>query len=453
MKRSFSLAYVLFVLASLNLTAPILLSQEKAEKKSEPPAPVPAAVAVIDSAPAAPATPEFGGPCYSRTKLTGDWMGYRTDLALHGITIDASWTQFSQGVTSGGRQRDWVYGGHGDYFLNVDGEKAGLWKGFFVTMHAETRYGRDVNQFAGTMVPPNTTMLFPQPNTDITAITSLKFTQALSENFAVFGGKINVIDEFQMPFVGPRNESFMNTFILPPVMYRTLPYSTYGAGFAVLKDLQPVFTFMALDPNEHATTGPTRLYDGVVFLTLGTLPVNVMGRPGHQMIGGTWSNRSYKAVDRSSFAFIPGEGLQVAEKSQSWSLVYGFDQYLWVDPCNPKRGWGVFGMFGLSDGNPNPIRWSYSVGVGGNSPLRSRSNDTFGAAFYFVSPSDDFRDLLGGPIVGRVLGQQNEHGVELFYNIALTPYCKLTSDLQLLDPSTRRLSNAVVPGFRLKIDF
>ena len=381
-------------------------------------------------------------------------MGYRTDLAAHGITIDASLTQFSQGVTSGGRQQDWVYGGHGDYLLNIDGEKAGLWKGFFVTMHAETRYARDVNNFSGALVPPNTTMLFPQSGTDITAITSLKFTQALSEKFVVFLGKINTLDEFQLNFVGPRNEGFMNTFAFQPTSFRTIPYSTYGAGFAVLKDLQPVLSFMALDPEERSTTGPTHLFErGVVLLGEARLPVKPFGLSGHQIIGGTWSSASYTAVDRESFAIVPGQGIVTTPKSQSWSLFYAFDQYLWVDPCNPKRGWGLFGQAGLADGNPNPIRWSYSLGVGGSSPLRCRAQDTFGAAYYFVSLSDDFKNLLNGPVLNPILGQRNEQGVELFYNFAITPYCHLTTDLQVIAPSTQRFNTAVVPGLRIKIDF
>jgi porin len=404
----------------------------------------------------APTMPVFGGPWDTRPKLTGDWLGLRTDLAVSGVTVDVFWTQYSQGVTSGGRQNDWVYGGRGDYYLNIDGEKAGLWKGFFVTAHGETRYGSDVNRYAGTFMPVNFGMLVPQANTDITALTSLKFTQALSETFVTFVGKFNMLDELKLNFAAGRGvDAFMNTsLVFNPALARTVPYSTYGVGFAKLKDGEPIFTFIAVDPQENSTTGPTDLFGtGVVLLGQLTLPVKPFGLPGHQMFGATWSSRNYRAIDRSAFFFNPGEGLVAGQQSDSWALYYAFDQYLWVDPCNPKRGWGLFGQLGVSDANPNPIGWAASIGIGGNVPFRARPNDTFGIGYFYTGLSDDFKDLLNGPLVGQLLRQRDEQGVELFYNLAVTPYCHLTADLQVVAPSTRRFDTAVVPGARLKLDF
>lgn len=446
---------ILFYLASLTFPQ-LCIAQSLPGASSEPKkAVLDAPATTTEPAPAdTPAASPFAGTFYDRPKLTGDWFGHRTQLATHGITLDASWTQFSQGVTSGGRQQDWVYGGHGDYFFNMDGEKAGLWKGFFVTMHAETRYGLDVNKPSGAFVPPNLTMLFPKPDTDITAITSLKFTQALSENFITFLGKFNMIDEFKLNYIGNRNEGFLNTLVFPLALVRTIPYSTYGAGAAVLKEKEPIFSFMVLDPQDYSTTGPNNLFErGAVLLGMATLPTKFFGKPGHQMVGGSWSSASYRSVDRASFAVIPGQGVVASEETGSWALFYAFDQAIWVDPCNPKRSWGAFGNFGIADGNPNPIQWSFAVGIGGSSMLPRRPYDTFGAAFYFVNLSSDFKDLLGGPVLAPRFAQHNEHGVEVFYNFAVTRWCQLTTDLQFIDPSTQRFGNAVIPGLRLKIDF
>jgi porin len=186
---------------------------------------------------------------------------------------------------------------------------------------------------------------------------------------------------------------------------------------------------------------------------MATLPTKFFDKPGHQMVGGSWSSASYRSVDRSSFAIIPGQGVAAGTETGSWALFYAFDQAIWIDPCNPKRSWGLFGNAGLADGNPNPIQWSFVLGVGGNSMIPRRTYDTFGAAFYFVNLSDDFKNLLGGPVLAQKFAQHNEHGVELFYNFAVTRWCQLTTDLQFIDPSTKQFNNAVVPGLRLKIDF
>jgi porin len=73
-----------------------------------------------------------------------------------------------------------------------------------------------------------------------------------------------------------------------------------------------------------------------------------------------------------------------ALKTGSWALTFFFDQALWVSPDDPSRVWGVFGNFGISDGNPNPIRWSASVGMSGTSPISGRELDTFGVGYYFL---------------------------------------------------------------------
>ncbi|MCE9520068.1 MAG: porin, partial [Verrucomicrobia bacterium] len=51
-------------------------------------------------APAQPAE-TFGGSLLERSKLTGDWGGFRDDLAKHGLTIDLDGLYTFQGVASG----------------------------------------------------------------------------------------------------------------------------------------------------------------------------------------------------------------------------------------------------------------------------------------------------------------------------------------------------------------
>ena len=100
---------------------------------------------------------------WNRDKLTGDWGGLRTDLADHGIDIGIRLSQFGQWVADGGVDTTGRYGGKVDYRLNIDASKLfGLWKGFYLSMHAETRFGHDVNAQAGAFALPNTPMLYPK---------------------------------------------------------------------------------------------------------------------------------------------------------------------------------------------------------------------------------------------------------------------------------------------------
>lgn len=399
----------------------------------------------------------FGGSFGERLKLTGDWFGIRDKLAGYGITLDANLIQFFQGVANGDKDRAFKYGGKIDYFLNIDGNKAGLWKGFFVTMHAETRYGEDVNGIDGMFSFGNFNMAFPKAGRNVTSITRLILSQLLSDNFMVLAGKINSLDDFTLNFTGRNGiERFMNSAVVANIINaRTVPYSTYGLGFSVLQDKAPVFTFVVRDPDDHPTTSDLDKLFAHGALLSGTVKITIapFGLPGHQNAGVNWSSRKFTSVDSTSFANIPGQGIVTGQESGSWALWYTFDQYLWVSQLDANVGWGVFGIAGISDGNPNPVRWNMTLGVGGTSLIPGRERDTFGVGYFRIGLSSDFKDLLGGPLAPPGLAQRDEQGVELFYNAALTRWCHLTADLQIVKPSTKSLHITVLPGMRLKIDF
>jgi porin len=129
-------------------------------------------------------------------------------------------------------------------------------------------------------------------------------------------------------------------------------------------------------------------------------------------------------------------------------LYFNFYQSLWVDPADENRTWGVFGQTGISDGNPNPTRYVLNGGVGGTSRIPGRSLDTFGVGFYYLGLSDSFK-ALAAPSAP----QRDEYGAELFYNYAVTPWCRLTADIQAARPSTRAFDPVIIAGLRLQIRF
>ncbi|HEV8292422.1 MAG TPA: carbohydrate porin, partial [Tepidisphaeraceae bacterium] len=315
----------------------------------------------------------FDGPWDSRPKLTGDWFGMREELRDHGFTFDFSATTYYQGTASGGLEEGFEFGGRNDYWLNVDGQKAGLWPGFFVTLHGETVYGESPNPMTGAIVPVNIGRAHPVFSGTETALTAVRFTQALSENFILYAGKINTIDNVQQPFMPGRglDAGFMNAaFVWNPILGRTLNYATLGAGAAVLEHGYPIASFTIYDTHDDTTTsGFDKLFDnGAIFYPTLSVPTNFFGMPGHQSLWGAYSSGRYAIVDEQSLNQIPPDlqgPLPTTLKRGSWWITYLFDQALWIDPRDPKRSWGVFGNFGLSDGKPNPIQWSAIAGIGG----------------------------------------------------------------------------------------
>ena len=108
----------------------------------------------------------------------------------------------------------------------------------------------------------------------------------------------------------------------------------------------------------------------------------------------------------------------------------------------------MFGNAGISDGKPNPIKWSAIVGIGGSSPIPCRQLDTFGIAYYYLGFSDDFKN-----VARLITPVRDERGLELFYNVGVTPWCHVTGDLQVITPILERAETSLVLGLRAKIDF
>jgi porin len=388
-----------------------------------------------------------------RSKLTGDWCGWRSGLQDHGITFDLSTTQYYQGTTSGGLEQAFNYGGRNDYFLNLEGEKLGLWQGASLTLHGETRYGESVSSPAGTLLAPNLLLTVPLPDGSVTALTGVTFTQTLSDEFLVYGGKLNTLDGFEQPLTAASNlTGFQNTAMLyNPVFARTVPYSTFGAGFDCLRDEETVFAACVYDTNDTPTvSGFDTFFDnGATVYAEMNLPTTFFSRPGHQGVSGTYSSGKYTSLTPAAY-LDPNVGLVIipTRKTGSWCLAYNFDQALYVSPNDPQRMWGVFGNFGIADSNPSPVRWFASAGISGASPIAGREADSFGIAYFYVGVSEPLKNLAP-----RLLPLRDEQGVELYYNVSLRPWCQITPDLQVITPFRNRADTALLFGLRAMVDF
>ncbi|QDT02465.1 Carbohydrate-selective porin, OprB family [Rubripirellula lacrimiformis] len=384
-----------------------------------------------------------------RTTLFDDCLGLRSPMAAHGISVDADSTMFYMGVVDGGRDRDFRFGGHNDYVFNIDASKMGGPEGLFVKLRAEHRFGQSLGDATGALLPANVNADLPVRDSEDVFLTNVLFTQMLSETFGVFFGKLDTLDGDMNAFAHGRGKSqFSNqAFVATPIALRTTVYSTLGAGFVILgEDQTPLFQFSILNAiNTTTSAGFDELFDeGVVLAPELRLPTNFLGMPGHQLFGGTWSSRNYADLAQDPRIILPN--VPIDRQSDSWSLYWNCDQYLYVDPCNPSRGWGLFARAGVADPETNPVESFYSVGIGGNSLLRHRSADTFGAGWYYAKTSDEL-----GPLLGTVFG--DGQGMEMFYNVAVTPWLHVTPDLQVIEPANRRFDTATTVGLRTQIIF
>jgi porin len=403
--------------------------------------------------PAPPVTPAPApdpypdGPLSSRF-LLGDGFGLRSAMEERGLSFYVSSTQFEQGVAAGGLRQAFRWGGKFDMLAHLDSEKLGLWQGGMLDLFAESRLGQSLDGFAGVFSPTNLAMFFPVPDETITAITGLKFTQAITEWSGVFVGKLNALNGDREKFLKyPLTARFWNAAFNFNLALDRYPYSTPGAGVYAALERGPALAFLVLNSyNAPRTSGLENLgRNGVFLYAEAKQSTTLFGLPGRQVLAGLYGTGSFSDLSPASFIELPSGAVVAPLKTGTWTLLWNIEQRLLVDADNPDRGLGLYVQTGLGDGNPNPIRWFLSVAVCGNSPLPVRAGDTLGAGFYDLGLSAQAKDL--------VPGLRDEYGVELFYNLRITSGCHLTTDLQVLHPGLAPLDTALLLGVRLKVDF
>jgi porin len=373
---------------------------------------------------------------------------------------------------TGGKKQGWEYSGRGDMVMNLDTGKMGLWPGGFFTVEVEGNYNRSINLDTGALMPVNTNQLFPTTGKDQLNIPAVSFMQFFSHYFGVLVGKVATItsnsgdmNEFAH---GKGDTQFFNTALnVNPALLLTVPYSTLAGGVVILPTKDPkeaIITILALDGDGAANrSGFDTVFEGnTAYAIEGRMRTDFFGMTGHQLLGATYSTKNFSSLDQSLRILIDTNTIK--QEDNSWSLYYNFDQYIY----EPKKGQGVgiFGRFGASDGDANPIHYFYSIGVGGKGVIPKRKLDEFGAGFYYVEISNP---TFTGLLENTRSFLRDEYGVEVYYNIALTPWMKLTPDLQVIRPAQqdvlqidkehlllskkKEVDTATVIGLRLQVVF
>jgi porin len=157
------------------------------------------------------------------------------------------------------------------------------------------------------------------------------------------------------------------------------------------------------------------------------LSYDFSGLPGGDTFGLVWAEGDFPPLeDNLPLIFPPGTGAQNDE--HTWALYYNFYQYLTLLDGDPDRGWGLFGRLNFADDETNPIQWMASFGVGGQGVVPDRPDDRFGLGYFYLATADDaIINNLPPP------GVDDEQGIEIFYDFAVTPYLRVAPDVQFID--------------------
>ncbi len=465
---------------TLLLSAPVLAGQPSSQPADTEPAAKPAMPSLIQK------LPDYGGEFLHRDYMTGDWGGARTELAEKGILFELDATQVFQGNAHGGKDTNngVAYSGSADYTIKLDTARMGLWPGGLLTLRGETQFGHSINHKTGSILAPNFDALLPVPDdAGITTLSEFYFMQALSEKIVLLAGKIDLTVGDSNLFAHDEKTQFLNAaFRVNPVLFPAGPYTTMTAGVVLLPtDWLTISTFVCdNDPKGAVTsTGFNTAFHGRTWLSVMQeydFKVKPFGLEGDQRFGWFYTTRDLALLDQDARLHIPstvamrlvrprlglvprsvralGRAVRLTQnlgdvdtRPDDWGIYYNFDQYLWTKPDDPTQGFGVFGRFGWSTGESNPIEEFYSIGVGGKGIIPERKKDTYGIGYYHLNLSEDLPPILN---------VDSEQGVEIYYNIEVTPWLHITPDLQIITNPGGGFQNrdvAVVYGLRAQMTF
>jgi hypothetical protein len=385
------------------------------------------------------------GDLFERSHLLGDWGGARDDLAASGLTFDLGLTQIFQGVVSGDSDDDTRYTGSVDLWLGLDTGRAGLWSGGVIFAHAEANWSDPLGG-TGALLPLNADAIAPgEP--DSIALSEIYIAQALSEQVLLVAGKVDWAawadtslfannERTQFLYEGLNNTPLLGPFV---------PYTSWGFLMPVQIAEEHALIFTGFQNAGSATVSgfDDLRIDEMTFATAYAYTPTFGDLPGlYEFILG------YTSKDSLSFAvserYLLGEILGVLPtitEDDNYGFMFAGSQYLWVregaqrkrsdpvsfatarrDNSNPV-GFGLTARFGILPSDRNVIDQFYSIGIAGWGGFPGRDDDNWGVAWAGSHISSDFRDDTSA--LGFDL-DDFEHGVEAFYNFALTPAAHLS---------------------------
>lgn len=410
-----------------------------------------------EASPASSPEPDF----WHQEEMTGDWGGDRKRLKGKGVELEFKLSQFYQGVASGGVRHDKEYNGKFQTVAKFDLGKLAGWKFWSVDIRTETRFGGPLLGGTGTINPTNTAVMIPAAAGNIFAVTAVNFTRLIPLDLkkgnllAISFGRYNLVDLADEDFFsGGGTERFLNIAPIGPLtVLRQVPLITNAVTFAYIKHGEPFFTFALLDTNDHSTTTgiPDLFQDGVTFSPGVNFSAKYFGKSAKHSFGGAITTKAYTPFDAIRQVILPGPPINpIQPKRGSWSVNYVFRQYF-VERAR-SDGWGFFSQVSFADKATSPVTTFFNAGLGGNGLFKSRRGDEFGISYAYTDVSKVLKDNLDLLTQGG-RRPRPEHQLETFYNFHITPWLRLTGDLQIIRPTRRIANTTVVPGARLEMIF
>jgi porin len=412
------------------------------------------------------------GDFLRRTQLSGDWGGTRTDLARRGLFFDLYSTSAYQNVAAGGLKTGNAFIQNTQFSINVDTGRAGLWSGGVLHVTLESRYGSSSPQntfTVGATVPQYTGLAIPGPFFVHDVLPTEYFLfQSLTPTFALVLGKTNALKHADQTLFGNRYRDYFANLNFNKIPMALNFFNTTSLAAVALWTPSKRLTVVAgaFDPNSEADNLATKAFDRVNVYGITALSYTIGNMPGQTWAQANWTNKP-KIDLTSPFGQLSSSGipeavgvplgipstqaLPINYKGKSWVTLGNFSQYLFVndepgavaeklESGQPLRGIGVFGRIGYAPEETNPITRHASVALFASGLSDHRPNDSFGLGIYHNGISQPLKNEIAR-LTEALATLENEQGLEVFYDVAITPAIRLIPSYQhIWNPTTARVA-------------
>jgi porin len=398
--------------------------------------------------------------------------GRRTDLTRHGLFFDLYSTSAYQNVASGGLKTGNAFIQNTQLSINVDSGRAGLWSGGVLHVTLESRYGSSSPQntfTVGSTVPQYTGLAIPGPFFVHDVLPTEYFLfQSLTPKVAVVLGKTNALKHADQTLFGNRyRDYFANlNFNKIPMALNFFNTTSLAAVGVWMPSKRVTVTGGVFDPNSEADNLATRAFDRVNVYGITIVSYKIGNLPGQSWAQANWTNKP-KIDLTSPFGQLSPSGvpqalgvllgtpsaqaLPIYYKGKSWVTIGNVSQYLFVkDPPGavadklgsgqPLRGIGLLGRIGYAPEDTNPITRHASVALFANGLSDHRPNDSFGLGIYHNGISQPLKTDIAR-LTEATATLENEQGLEVFYDVAITPAIRLIPSYQhIWNPTTAKVA-------------
>jgi len=411
------------------------------------------------------------GDFWQNTQVTGDWGGFRTSLAEHGIFFDLYSTSAYQDVASGGLKTGSSFVENIQLSINIDTGRAGLWPGGVFHFTVDSRFGASAkNTFtAGSSTPQNTGLAFPGPFFDRDIYPTEYFlVQALTPKFSLLLGKLAILDIADQTLFGDSAKYYFANlnFNKNPIALTFYNTDTIAAAGVWTPTKWLTIAGGVFDPNTQANNFAAHAFDTVNLYTGWIFSYTVGGLPGQFEPQYNWTNKPKIDLESPfgslSLAQIPSavgillgnpanEKFTINHKRTTWGTIENISQYLYVrdDPATiaaklrsgqPLNGVGIFARFGYSPPQASTVTVHGSVALFAHGLCEARKYDSFGAGYYYNAISNELKNSIRR-LTFNTASVNDEMGMEIFYDFAITPAIRFIPSYQhIWDPIAAQVS-------------